>query len=87
MRRIRESLQGMDPLVLEQLWHDIALRRRMIRETVGPLFASFRSHLQFDEGLGGIPVSASAATWRPLASRTRQARPEGMDTTLDEVED
>ena len=41
MRRLRDRPGWNGPLVLEQVWHDIALRRRIIRETVGPLYRHF----------------------------------------------
>ncbi len=67
-RLIQERLAGMDPLTLELLLRDLELRKRFLREVVGPLYADFRSHVTFDTGFG-IQGSISATSWRPLRER------------------
>ena len=67
-RLIQERLAGMDPLTLELLLRDLELRKRFLREVVGPLYADFRSHVTFDTGFG-IEGSISATSWRPPRER------------------
>jgi hypothetical protein len=78
-RLIRDRLAEMDPLTLELLAKDRAMKDRFLKEVVGSLYGDFRSYVQFDEGIGHMTTEASAATWRPLRERPTIPAPDDDD--------
>lgn len=68
-RLILDRLADMDHLTSALLHRDPELRRRFLREVLGPLYADFHLHVTFDANIGCIETSVSAAGWRPPRER------------------